>query len=109
MSDHDLVFYVQLQVRPERIDDWLDAFRTVADAMAKEDTFLACHLHRDAHDPTLFTLYERWAEPDVATFLARQMKPYRIAYDARLDELLQRPRQPQVLLPLGTWQRPPTA
>lgn len=98
-----LVFYVRLRVKPECVDAWLQAVHDIVDAMSKEDTFLSCALHRDANDPTLFTLYERWAEPDVATFLARQDKPYRRDYEARLPELLQGPREPQVLVPLAEW------
>lgn len=98
-----LVFYVRLRVKPERIDEWLQAVHDIVEAMSKEDTFLSCALHRDANDPTLFTLYERWAEPDVATFLARQDTPYRRDYEARLPDLLQGPREPQVLVPLAHW------
>lgn len=98
-----LVFYVRLRVKPECVDAWLQAVHDIVDAMSKEDTFLSCALHRDANDPMLFTLYERWAEPDVATFLARQDKPYRRDYEARLPELLQGPREPQVLVPLAEW------
>jgi quinol monooxygenase YgiN len=102
-----LVFYVRLRVRPGRIQDWLDAVHAVVDAMSREDSFLSCDLHRDAHDPTLFTLYERWAEPDVETFLARQDTPYRREYEAKLPDLLQGPREPQVLVPLAHWGRAP--
>ncbi|UOV03619.1 antibiotic biosynthesis monooxygenase [Pseudoxanthomonas sp. F37] len=98
-----LVFYVRLRVKPECVDAWLQAVHDIVDAMSKEDTFLSCALHRDANDPTLFALYERWAEPDVATFLARQDKPYRRDYEARLPDLLQGPREPQVLVPLAEW------
>lgn len=100
-----LVFYVRLRVKPERVEEWLQAVQEIVEAMSQEDSFLSCDLHRDAHDPALFTLYERWAEPDVATFLARQDKPYRRAYEARLPDLLQGPREPQVLLPLRHWAR----
>ena len=98
-----LVFYVRLRVKPERVDEWLRAVHDIVGAMSNEDTFLSCDLHRDANDPTLFTLYERWAEPDVATFLVRQDKPYRRDYEARLPDLLQGPREPQVLVPLAHW------
>ncbi|WP_299343893.1 hypothetical protein [uncultured Pseudoxanthomonas sp.] len=39
----------------------------------------------------------------MATFLARQDRPYRRDYEARLPELLQGPREPQVLVPLARW------
>lgn len=100
-----LVFHVVLRVKPERVDDWLREVAAIADAMSKEDTFISCDLHRDANDPATFTLYERWAEPDVETFLARQDKPYRRDYEAKLPDLLRGPREPQVLVPLRSWAR----
>lgn len=102
----ELVFYVKLQVKPDRIDEWLDALHAISDAMSREEAFIACDLHRDANDPTLFTLYERWAEPSVEAFLQNQMKPYRLDYDAKLDDLLQRPREAQILVPLKHWGSP---
>lgn len=100
-----LVFDVVLRVKPDRVDDWLREVATIVDAMSQEDTFVSCDLHRDASDPTVFTLYERWAEPDVETFLVRQDKPYRRAYEAKLPELLQGPREPRILIPLRSWSR----
>ena len=106
MADRDLVFYVKCRVKPERVDAWLQAVRDIIGKMSQEDTFISCDLHADAADPTVFTLYERWAEPSVEAFLTRQDTPYRRAYEALLPELLQGPREPQVLLPLGEWRRP---
>jgi len=100
-----LVFHVRLRVKPECTQAWLEAVHAIIEAMSHEDSFLSCDLHRDAQDPNLFTLYERWAEPDVETFLARQDKPYRREYEAKLPELLQGPREPQVLVPLAQWGR----
>ncbi len=70
------MFYVQLEVKPDRIDEWRRAVDDVIERMSAEDAFVACYLHRDAHDACLFTLYERWREPSVEAFLANQMKPY---------------------------------
>lgn len=106
MPHNDLVFYVKLFVKPECVQEWKDAVREVIAEMSKEDAFVSCYMHRDAQDATQFTLYERWAEPSVAAFLEHQAKPYRVAYDAKLERLLQRPREPQVLVPLGEWHRP---
>jgi quinol monooxygenase YgiN len=103
MPQSDLVFYVHLFVKPDRVDEWKAAVTQVIEEMSKEDAFLACHLHQDASDENHFTLYERWAEPSVEAFLQNQMKPYRIAYDTKLESLLQRPREPQILKPLGEW------
>ena len=103
MADADLVFYVQLDVKPDRIDEWRRAVDDIIERMSAEDAFVACYLHRDAHDSCVFTLYERWREPSVEAFLANQMKPYRMAYDAKLPDLLQRPREAALLKPLGEW------
>src|SRR3546814_6298424 len=101
-----LGFHVVWGGKPEGVEEGLREVAAIADAMSEEDTFLSCDLHRDASDPNVFTLYERWAEPDVETFLARQDKPYRREYEAKLPELLQGPREPQVLVPLRRWSRP---
>lgn len=103
MTDSDLVFYVRLWVKPDRIDEWTLAVKDVIAQMSREPAFVSCYMHRDAHDATQFTLYERWREPSVEAFLAHQATPYRAAYEARLPDLLQRPREPAVLLPLGEW------
>jgi quinol monooxygenase YgiN len=105
MADADLVFYVQLEVKPNRIDEWRRAVDDVIERMSNEDAFVACYLHRDSRDACLFTLYERWREPSVEAFLANQMKPYRMAYDAKLPDLLQRPREAAILKPLGDWHK----
>ena len=75
MAQRDLVFYVKCRVRPECIDAWKKAVGEVIEQMSHEDTFVSCQLHVDANEPTLFTLYERWAEPSVESFLQRQDKP----------------------------------
>ncbi|MBA2672268.1 antibiotic biosynthesis monooxygenase [Ramlibacter sp.] len=98
-----LVFYVKLFVKPECVQEWRAALDEIVNAMSQEEAFVSCHLHQDAQDETLFTLYERWAEPSVEAFVANQMKPYRIAYDTKLEKLLQRPREAQILVPLGAW------
>lgn len=105
MPTEDLIFYVKLNVRPNRVDEWREAVNTVIEEMSREEAFISCDLHQDANDENLFTLYERWAEPSVEAFLQNQMKPYRVAYEAKLETLLQRPREPQVLKLLGQWRK----
>lgn len=105
MSNSDLVFYVTLHVKPDCIDAWKAAVTEVIEQMALEDAFVSCFLHQDTRDPTVFTLYERWTEPSVEAFLQHQTKPYRVAYDAKLPDLLQRPREPAVLTPIREWHK----
>ena len=103
MANTDLVFYVKLHVRPECVDEWKRAVNDIVDRMSGEEAFVACYLHQDAQDPNLFTLYERWSEPSVEAFLKNQAKPYRAAYEARLPDLLARPREAAVLTPIREW------
>ncbi len=105
MTQDDLVFYVRLFVKPDCVEAWKQAVTQVIEAMSQEEAFISCYLHQDAHDKNQFTLYERWAEPSVEAFMQNQMKPYRLEYDAQLETLLQRPREPQILKPLGQWQK----
>ena len=109
MPAENLIFYVKLYVRPDRVDDWKEAVNAVIEEMSKEEAFISCDLHQDANDEHLFTLYEQWAEPSVEAFLKNQDKPYRAAYEAKLGSLLARPREPQVLRPLGQWRKQGTS
>ena len=109
MSQAGIGFFVKLRVRPECVDEWLAALDELLRQMSKEPSFVSCHLDRDAAEPCLFTLYERWREPSVEAFLANQSTPYRARYDALLPRLLQGPREAQVLLPLRAWAQPGNA
>jgi quinol monooxygenase YgiN len=99
----DLVFYVNVFVKPGCVDEWHKAVTDIIEEMSKEAAFVSCYLHQNANDVNHFTLYERWAEPSVEAFLQNQAKPYRLEYEAKLEWLLQRPREPQILKPLGQW------
>ena len=105
MANSDLVFYVKLHVKPECVEEWKRAVNQVIELMSTEDTFVTCYLHQDQQDKNLFTIYERWSEPTVDSFLKNQMKPYRRDYEAKLPALLQRPRETSILAPLGEWRK----
>src|SRR5690606_15262505 len=105
MADSDLVFYVKLHLKPECIDEWKRAVTDIVEQMSRETAFVSCYLHQDAQQPNLFVLYERWNEPSVDAFLQHQDTPYRRAYEARLPALLERPREPTVLLPINEWHK----
>src|SRR3546814_16458229 len=101
-----LVFHVVLRVKPERVDEWLREVAALAEAMSKEDTFLSCDLHRDANDPNVFTLYERWAAPDVENFLAPHDNPYRRACENKPPALTPRLPAPPLLAAVPRWAPP---
>ena len=103
MANSDLVFYVRLWVKPDRIEEWKRAVFEVIEQMSREPAFVSCYMHQDTQDPAQFSLYERWREPSVEAFLTHQATPYRAAYEALLPDLLQRPREPAVLLPVNEW------
>lgn len=105
MANSDLVFYVKLYVKAECVEEWKRAVNEVVKQMFLEDAFVACYLHQDTQSPNLFTLYERWKEPSVETFLENQMKPYRVAYEEKLPGLLERPRETAILSPIGEWHK----
>ena len=105
MANAELVFYVELRVKRERVDEWRRALDEIIEHMSKEDAFVACYLDQDPHDECRFTLYERWNEPSVEAFLAHQMTPYRQAYDAKLPGLLQQPRDATILKPIREWHK----
>ena len=105
MAESDLVFYVKLHVKPECIDEWKRAVTDIVEQMSHEAAFVSCYLHQDAQQPNLFLLDERWNEPSVEAFLQHQDTPYRRAYEARLPALLERPREPTVLLPINEWHK----
>ena len=61
-SDDELVFIVQLHLKPERVEDWERAVTELIDRMSQEDAFVNCLLDQSTGDPSMFTLYERWRE-----------------------------------------------
>lgn len=102
-TNDELVFYVTLQIKPEKVDEWLQAVHNIVEQMARESAFICCYLQRDLFNPCTFTLYEQWREASMETFLANQMQPYRYAYEAKLPEYLKAPRQAAILTPVKTW------
>src|SRR5690606_27210997 len=101
----DLVFYVKLHDKPQDVDEWREACHTIVEQRCREGAIVSCYLHQDASDETLFSPYERWAEPSGEALRKHQMKRYRVEYDAKVERLLQRPREAQILVPLGQWKK----
>ena len=60
-SDDELVFIVQLHLKPERVEDWKRAVNELIDRMSQEDAFVTCLLDQSTEDPGMFTLYEQMA------------------------------------------------
>ena len=104
-SSDELVFIVQLHLKPECVEDWKRAVIELIDRMSLEDAFVTCLLDQATEDPNVFTLYERWREPSLEAFVRNQMKDYRKRYEEVLPDLLQAPRKAMTLRPLQAWHR----
>ena len=107
MGNSDLVFFVQLHIKPERVDEWKNALTHLIDRMSEEPAFVTCFWDQSTDDPNLFTLYERWREASVDEFIRNQMKGYRKAYEDLLPGMLQTPRSTMILKPIQEWRRLP--
>ena len=106
MTSKHLTFYVQLQVKPEHVSEWRELLQAVLEKMSLEDTFISCTMHQSLENENLFTLYERWNEPTVDSFVSRQMsKEYRRLYEEKLPELLESPRTASIAISLQTWNK----
>lgn len=95
----ELVFVVTLRVKPGLEEEFLRLLTPLLDAMRQEETFVNTALHQDPDDPSRYMLYETWADRE-EFFEVQVKREYRIAYEDRLPELLQEPRQAQMWQPL---------
>jgi len=106
-SANDLAFYVNFHIKPEKVEEWKKAALHVLNSMTVEKSFVGAFLHQDASDPTKFTLYERWAEPNMEAFMKNQVdgKAYREVYEKKLPSMVASPRTFKVLKPVGFWSK----
>lgn len=91
MNDN-VSFIVKLPTRPDKREQMRAMLFEVADTMAQEPDFINTWVHEDLNHPDTLVLYESWAcsrEYFMAHHLAA---PYRIAYEAALQDLLSAPR-----------------
>jgi quinol monooxygenase YgiN len=87
MSD-TISFVVRLPGKPETSARLRELLFGVVDAMSQEPDFVHTWVHEDADDPHTVVLYETWA-CSREFFLAHHLqKPYRLAYEAALPDLL---------------------
>jgi len=100
-------FYVNFHIKEEYIDKWKKAALQVLESMKAEDAFISAYLHRDANDPTHFTLYEKWNESSMETFMKNQLKgkSYRKEYENQLPKWSKCPRTFSNLEPLQEWHK----
>lgn len=93
------VIVVSVHVKPGHEEEYLRLCTPVLDAMRYEPTFVNTVLHQDPEDPTRFMVWETWVDRE--DFFEVQMKrDYRRAYEARLPEIVSKPRTVKVWQPL---------
>lgn len=88
-------YVITFHVRPSERARFRALLEPVLDAMRHEATFEHAALHVDPEDENCFQLHETWTDRN--DVLEVQLKrPYRAAWHAALDEILERPREIQI-------------
>lgn len=98
-DDTAVAIVLTLHVKPGRVDEFLALLMPVLDAMRHEPSFVNAVLHRSPDDPTLFLLYETWADRDDLVQV-QIPRAYRQAYVAALADILRQDRVFTVWQPL---------
>lgn len=98
-GDTAVAIVITLHVKPGQVDRFLDLLAPVLDAMRHEPTFINAVLHRSPDDPTLFMLYETWADRDDLVEV-QVPRDYRQAYIAALPDVLRQDRGVTVWQPM---------
>jgi hypothetical protein len=75
--------------------------------MSGEKDFICAYLNRDANDSTHFTLFERWQESSIESFIENQLKKkkYRIDYERKLSKWSKCPCSLSSLHPVDEWHK----
>jgi autoinducer 2-degrading protein len=59
-----VTYVIKFDVKPDRVDEFLELLTGVLDAMRAESMFHDAMLHRDPESPHCFMLYETWESHD---------------------------------------------
>jgi len=96
-------FVVSLPMKPDQKERGRAMLMDVVTAMSREPDFINTWVHEKQDDPDVIVLYETWAcskDDFISTHLS---KPYRLAYEASLADLLAADRQIDFLTPLAAF------
>lgn len=88
-------YVITFNVRASQRDRFLALLNPVLDAMCKEETFVRAALHQDPEDANRFQLHETWTDRQDVLEVQLQ-RPYRQAWHAALEEILEQPRDIQI-------------
>ena len=106
-TPNDLVFYVNFHIKADKVEEWKSKAFALVEKMAHEDTFICTFLHQDEEDPSRFTIYERWNEPDFETLAKSKnyAEEYRKVYKDLLPDLTQSIRNFRVLNSINNYHK----
>ena len=93
------VTLVTIQVKPDRIDDFLRVFRPNQLGALQEKGCVRFDVLQDAEDETRFTIYEAYIDEDAVK--AHKTTPHYLKVKAELEDIMTGPRSHQVYR--GIW------
>jgi autoinducer 2-degrading protein len=85
------VTLVHVHVKPESVDEFIDATRANAEASSREPGNMRFDLLRDAQDPTRFVIYEAYV--DEAGANAHKQTPHYLAWRSTVQDWMVEPRR----------------
>ncbi|MDD7908834.1 MULTISPECIES: (4S)-4-hydroxy-5-phosphonooxypentane-2,3-dione isomerase [Pseudovibrio] len=88
------VTLVEIQVKPDRIEDFLRVFRPNHEGSIQEPGCLRFDVLQDPEDPTKFSIYEAYVDQDAV--LAHKQTPHYLKVKAELEDIMTGPRTHRV-------------
>jgi len=92
------VTLVEINIKPERVGEFLDVFRANHEGALAEPGNLRFDVLQDPEVATRFFIYE--AYKDEAAVLAHKQTPHYLACVEKLDEMMSEPRKKRVFVGL---------
>jgi autoinducer 2-degrading protein len=96
------VTLVEINIKPERVDEFMDVFRANHEGSIKEPGNLRFDVLQDPELATRFFIYEAYQNDEAV--LAHKQTPHYLACVEKLDEMMSEPRKKRSfvgLLPLN--------
>ena len=85
------VTLVEINIKPERVNEFLDVFRANHEGALQEPGNLRFDVLQDPEVKTRFFIYEAYKDDEAV--LAHKKTPHYLACVAKLEELMSQPRQ----------------
>lgn len=93
------VTLVEIQVKPDRIEDFLRVFHPNHEGSLQEAGCVRFDVLQDNDDPTKFIIYEAYIDEDAVK--AHKQTPHYLKVKAELEDIMTGPRTHRVLK--GVW------